>query len=87
MLTKTVAAALFAFALVGTAAAGTEAAQVSLPDYAVYVDLPTGFTFVKLPQGWKFAGKVDEADMAKLPDTVVTALLTSDDDVQRVARR
>jgi hypothetical protein len=79
MFTKTLAAAVFAFALVGTAAAETETTTVPVADYTVFVDLPTGFAFVKLPQGWKFVGRVDEAELAKLPDTVVTALLKSDD--------
>jgi hypothetical protein len=86
MLTKTLAAALFAFALTGVAAAETDASQVPVADYTVFVDLPTGFAFLKLPQGWKFAGKVDDAELAKLPDSVLTALLKSDEEPM-LARR
>jgi hypothetical protein len=56
-------------------------------DYDVFVDPPTGFVFVKLPQGWKFVGKVDEAEMAHLPSTVLTWLLPPEaDDATRMAR-
>jgi len=56
------------------ATADTET-QVRVADYTVFVDPPTGFVFVKLPAGWKFAGSVTQEDVARLPGTVVTALL------------
>lgn len=54
------------------------ATTVPVADYTVFVDPPTGFVFVKLPQGWKFAGRVAPEDVARLPPTIVTALLAED---------
>ena len=48
---------------------------VVVADYTVFVDPPTGFVFIKLPAGWKFVGGVTQEDVARLPGTVVTALL------------
>lgn len=64
----------------GAPAAATEADARPIPvvDYTVFVDPPTGFVFVKLPAGWKFAGQITEAQVASLPNTVVTSLLTRD---------
>ena len=57
-----------------------------LADYTVFVDPPTGFVFVKLPVGWKFVGKIEPAQVASLPATVVTALLTGDDEHDGMSR-
>lgn len=63
---------------VSPAQAETSATRVPVADYTVFVDPPTGFVFVKLPQGWKFAGRVAPEDVARLPPTIVTALLAED---------
>jgi hypothetical protein len=44
-------------------------------DYSVFVDPPTGFVFVKLPAGWTFVGRSSAEDLARLPASVLTALL------------
>ncbi len=81
-------AAAIALAGPATAAPAEAAAETAIvvADYTVFVDPPTGFVFVKLPAGWKFVGKVDDASIAKLPGTVVTALLKADGDTL-MARR
>lgn len=59
------------------AAAGAAQAQsfVQTRDWDVYVDLPTRFAYVKTPMGWTFVRQLDEAQMAKLHPTTLTALL------------
>ena len=76
-------AALFAAA--PTLSQAERVAKV-VADYTVFVDPPTGFVFVKLPAGWKFVGKVEPGDLAQLPASVVTALLTGDDDADEMSR-
>lgn len=81
------AAACVATAVLMAAAPTLSHAEVvakAVADYTVFVDPPTGFVFVKLPVGWKFVGKVESVDLAGLPGSVVTALLTGDDDDQPV---
>lgn len=78
---KTAITLLCAALLAGSAGAAsteTDSANVTTADYTVFVDPPTGFVFVKLPQGWKFAGRVSPEDVARLPPTIVTALLKED---------
>lgn len=74
LLTAGVIAALSTLALL-PAQAQSDARQIQVADYAVFVDPPTGYTFVKLPAGWKFVGKIESADVAALPAHVVTALV------------
>ena len=59
------------------AAAGAAQAQsfVQTRDWDVYVDLPTRFAYVKTPMGWTFVRQLDEAQMANLHPTTLTALL------------
>jgi hypothetical protein len=59
------------------AAAGVAQAQsfVQTRDWDVYVDLPTRFAYVKTPIGWTFVRQLDEAQMANLHPTTLTALL------------
>lgn len=79
--TKAALALLCAALLAGgvsPAHAEAEVSAVPVADYTVFVDPPTGFVFVKLPQGWKFAGRVMPDDVARLPATIVTALLKED---------
>jgi len=75
-----------AIALLGLAAAAVQA-QTTVPvkDWDVYVDLPTGFAFVKTPMGWKFVRQLDEEQMARLPPSTLTSLLTPDDSEIRYA--
>jgi len=83
---KTAITLLCAALLAGSAGAATTEAPtsaVATPDYTVFVDPPTGFVFLKLPQGWKFAGRVLPEDVARLPPSIVTALLK--DDVAQLA--
>ncbi|HSI60819.1 MAG TPA: hypothetical protein VLA16_24895 [Ideonella sp.] len=70
---KTLATAALALLLSASAFADTSSVQVK--DFDIYVDTPTGFVFVKLPAGWKFVSRLDSAEMAHLPSTVLTALL------------
>ena len=79
--TKAALALLCAALLAGgvsPAYAEAETTTVPAADYTVFVDPPTGFVFVKLPQGWKFTGRVSPEDVARLPSTIVTALLKED---------
>lgn len=57
--------------------AGAAQAQsfVQTRDWDVYVDLPTRFAYVKTPAGWTFVRQLDEAQMANLHPTTLTALL------------
>lgn len=75
-------AAVSTAALLAAAPALCQADKVAkvVADYTVFVDPPTGFVFVKLPAGWKFVGKVEAAQLGSLPATVVTALLSGDDE-------
>ena len=59
---------------------------VNVHDFDVFVDLPTGYTFVKLPAGWKFVGKVEQDQLANLPSTVLTSLLSHSSGDIEVAR-
>ncbi len=70
-------AATAAIALAGFAAALPAQAQsfVQTKDWDVYVDLPTRFAYVKTPAGWTFVRQLDEAQMAQLPASTLTALL------------
>ena len=74
-----VAASLAAFLIAAIPAhSQAEPRAKAVADYTVFVDPPTGFVFVKLPTGWKFVGKVDSAQVDRLPAGVVTALLSDD---------
>lgn len=57
--------------------AGAAQAQsfVQTKEWDVYVDLPTRFAYVKTPMGWKFVRQLDEAQIANLHPTTLTALL------------
>jgi len=70
------AAALTAACAVTPMLSHAEKVAKVVANYTVFVDPPTGFVIVKLPQGWKFAGKVEPREVAALPPTVVTELLT-----------
>ena len=82
-ITTLTAAAVFAVA--PTLSHAEKVAKV-VPDYTVFLDPPTGFVFVKLPAGWRFVGKVEAKDIAQVPASVVTALLTGDDDSDETGR-
>ena len=66
-----------AVAFAGFAAALPAQAQsfVQTKDWDVYVDVPTRFAYVKTPAGWTFVRQLDEAQMAQLPASTLTALL------------
>lgn len=74
-------------ALLIAGAAWAQPASVPVKDFDVYVDTPTGFVFVKLPTGWKFVAAIDEEQMAHMPDTVLTSLLTRDADEMMLAQQ
>lgn len=82
---KSVATAFAALLL--SASALAQSSSVPVKDFDVYVDTPTGFVFVKLPAGWKFVARIDEAEMSRLPGTVLTSLLLPDTDTPMVARQ
>ncbi|WP_341889589.1 hypothetical protein [Variovorax sp. YR752] len=63
------------FLTLAAAAAAQAQSFVQTKDWDVYVDLPTRFAYVKTPTGWKFVRQLDEAQMAKLHPTTLTALL------------
>jgi len=98
VLTALLLAGLFTHVLDFTAPSGSQVQAQSpvqtavtgsakvVADYTVFFDPPTGFVFVKLPTGWKFTGKVEGADVAKLPATVVTYLLHPDSEEDRASR-
>lgn len=85
MFAKTIATAFAA--LLVSASALAQSSSVPVKDFDVYVDTPTGFVFVKLPAGWKFVARLDEAEMGRLPGTVLTSLLLPDSDAPMVARQ
>jgi hypothetical protein len=74
-------------ALLISVSAFAQTASVPVKDFDVYVDTPTGFVFVKLPTGWKFVARIDDADMNRLPGTVLTSLLAPDADGTVMARQ
>ena len=79
----------FATALLAGAATAPALAQVAEPvpvqDYDVFVDLPTAFAFIKLPTGWKFIGKLDAAQLSRLPPGTLTSLLPTEAAETRLA--
>jgi hypothetical protein len=74
-------------ALVLSASALAQSSSVPVKDFDVYVDTPTGFVFLKLPAGWKFVARLDEAEMGRLPGTVLTSLLLPEADAPMAARQ
>jgi len=68
-----------ALALFVSASAFAETGAVTVKDFDIYVDQPTGFVFVKLPAGWKFVSRIEQAELARLPGTVLTALLAPEE--------
>jgi hypothetical protein len=74
-------------ALLIGASAFAEPASVPVKDFDVYVDTPTGFVFVKLPAGWKFVARIDDAELSRLPGTVLTSLLPAEADGTVMARQ
>lgn len=83
---KLIAQLTLGAALIAAGAAGaTEQPEApAVKDFDVYVDLPTGFTFVKMPQGWKFVGQLDSQAMRKLPGSVHTWLLPSEEGERQI---
>jgi hypothetical protein len=77
---KFLVASIAACCALAPAASRADKIEKVVPDYTVFLDPPTGFVFVKLPIGWKFVGKVDAADVARVPRHVVTALLVDADE-------
>jgi hypothetical protein len=69
--------AIAALAIAAAAASTPSRAQsfVQVKEWDVYVDLPTRFAYVRTPMGWKFVRQLDEAQMANLHPTTLTALL------------
>jgi hypothetical protein len=82
---KTIATAFAA--LLVSASALAQSSSVPVKDFDVYVDTPTGFVFVKLPAGWKFVAKIDDAEIGRLPGTVLTSLLLPETDAPMLARQ
>jgi hypothetical protein len=82
---KSIVTAFAALLVAGSALA--QSSSVPVKDFDIYVDTPTGFVFVKLPAGWKFVAKLDDAQMNRLPGTVLTSLLASDTEGTVMARQ
>jgi hypothetical protein len=78
---KFLAASIAGLCALAPAVSHADEVPKAVADYTVFLDPPTGFVFVKLPAGWKFVGKVDPAEVARAPASVVTTLLVIEESV------